>query len=117
MDACLQALHARMMYKEEQQVYQELLQTIGDHALAYSYLATSILSEYQVAIGYRSYGKVPEDQIYLDKAIELYEKAVAVDPNCGICHGQLGDMYKDSHKVLHYVVLYSCRAKHSRPSA
>ena len=32
--------------------------------MAFSYSATSILSEYQRSIGYRSYGKVPEDQVY-----------------------------------------------------
>ena len=31
---------------------------------------------WQVSIGYRSYGKVPEDQIYLDQASKLYDKAL-----------------------------------------
>ena len=32
----------------------------------------------QVSIGYRSYGKVPEDDIYLEQASKLYDKALQV---------------------------------------
>jgi len=102
-----QVLHSRGLYDDEQKTYQTLVQDLGDHALAYSYWASSILAAYQVSIGYRSYGKVPEDQIYLDQATKLYEQALLVDPQCGMCHGQFGDMYKDSHKVTksieHYI--------------
>ena len=58
-----QVLFSRGMYAEEQEVYKELVGVLGDNALAYSYWATSILSAYQLSIGYRSYGKVPEEQI------------------------------------------------------
>ena len=45
-------------HAEEQEVYAKLLQELGPNALAYSYMASSILAQYQVTIGHRSYGKV-----------------------------------------------------------
>ena len=52
-----QVLFSRGMYAEEQEVYKELVGVLGDNALAYSYWATSILSAYQLSIGYRSLRK------------------------------------------------------------
>jgi protein O-GlcNAc transferase len=106
-----QVLHTRGLFDDEQKVYQTLVHELGDNALAHSYWATSILAAYQVSIGYRSYGKVPEDQIYLDQATKLYEKALQVDPNCGMCHGQFGDMYKDSHRVTKSIEHYTLSAQ------
>ena len=53
-----QTLSALGRHAEEQEVYAKLLQELGPNALAYSYMASSILAQYQVTIGHRSYGKV-----------------------------------------------------------
>ena len=41
-------LHARGLFDDEQVVYRNLVQELGDNAHAYSYWATSILAAYQV---------------------------------------------------------------------
>ena len=34
-----------------------------------------------------------------------------VDPDCGMCHGQYGDMYKDSHKISKSIEHYTRSAQ------
>lgn len=36
---------------------------------------------------------------------------VQVDPHCGMCHGQYGDMYKDSHKISKSIEHYTLSAQ------
>ncbi|EKX44399.1 UDP-N-acetylglucosamine-peptide N-acetylglucosaminyltransferase [Guillardia theta CCMP2712] len=102
--------HARGQFAAEQEVYKKMISELGEVALAYSYWATSILAAYQVSIGHRSYGKVPEDQIYIEQATKLFEKSIEVDPQCGMCHGQFGDMYKDAHKITKSIEHYTLSA-------
>lgn len=106
-----QALHASGRFDEEQEGYKKAIEIHPGLALAYSYLATSILSSYQRSIGYRSYGKVAEDQVYLTEAEALYSKSLEVDSACGMCHGQMGDMYKDAHRVNKAIAHYTESAR------
>ena len=55
--------------------------------------------------------QVPEDQIYIAEATRLFDKALEVDPACGMCHGQYGDMFKDAHKVMKAIEHYTLSAQ------
>ena len=55
--------------------------------------------------------QVPEDQIYIAEATTLFDKALEVDPACGMCHGQYGDMFKDAHKVMKAIEHYTLSAQ------
>jgi len=106
-----QVLHAAGRYDEEQEVYKKAIEVHPGLALAYSYLAVSILSSYQRSIGYRSYGKVEEDWVYIGRAEALFNKSLDLDPACGLCHGQIGDMNKDAHRINQAIEHYTKSAR------
>jgi protein O-GlcNAc transferase len=106
-----QVLHTAGRYDDEQEVYKKAIEVHPGLALAYSYLAASILSSYQRSIGYRSYGRVEEDWVYIGKAEALFNKSLEVDPACGLCHGQIGDMNKDAHRINKAIEHYTKSAR------